>query len=81
MEEEHPLELEQIERGEAERPVDPAALRRRRLVFLPVAVVISVVLLTGLYFFVSYEETAITTVQPQESDVFVPAPELLDELP
>jgi hypothetical protein len=75
MEEEHPLELEEIEQGRAERPVDPVAKRRRQIIFAPVAVVISVVLLTGLYFFVTFEETAITTVPRQSIEIFVPAAE------
>lgn len=62
MEEEHPLELAAIEAGTADRAVDPVALRRRRLIFYPVAVVISVTLLLGLYWFVTFEQTAITTL-------------------
>jgi formate dehydrogenase gamma subunit len=75
MEEEHPLELEEIEQGRAARKMDPASVRRRKIIFAPVAVVISVVLLTGLYFFVTFEETAITTVPRQNTEIFVPAPE------
>ncbi len=75
MEEEHALELAEIEAGTAHRPVDPRSVRRRRLIFLPVAVVISATLLTGLYFFVTYEQTAITTVPRQPIEVFVPAVE------
>jgi hypothetical protein len=81
MEEEHPLELEEIEQGIAERRVDPESVRRRRLIFAPVAVVISVVLLTGLYLFVTFEQTAITTVPRQSIEVFVPASELPDAQP
>jgi cytochrome b subunit of formate dehydrogenase len=73
MEEEHALELAEIEAGITEPPIDPAVLRRRRRVFYPVAVVISAILLTGLYFFVTYEQTAITTIPRQETEVFVPA--------
>jgi cytochrome b subunit of formate dehydrogenase len=62
MEEEHPLELAAIEAGETERPVDPVALRRRQRIFYPVAVVISVALLLGLYWFVTFEQTAIVTL-------------------
>ena len=62
MEEEHPLELAAIEAGVPERPVDPVALRRRQLIFYPVAVVISGLLLLGLYWFVTFEQTAIITL-------------------
>jgi formate dehydrogenase gamma subunit len=81
MEEEHPLELEEIEQGIADRPVDPELARRRRLIFAPVAVVISVVLLTGLYIFVTFEQTAITTVPRQSIEVFVPASEVPEVRP
>lgn len=73
MEEEHALELAEIEAGITEPPIDPAVLRRRQRLFFPVAVVISVTLLTGLYFFVTYEQTAITTIPRQETETFVPA--------
>jgi hypothetical protein len=42
--------------------------------FTPVAIVISVGLLVGLYFFVTFEQTAITTLPPQETvQAFTPA--------
>lgn len=73
MEEEHALELAEIEAGITDPPVHPDVLRRRQLIFLPVAALISVTLLTALYFFVTFEDTAITTVPRQEVEVFVPA--------
>lgn len=71
MEEEHALELEALARGARLEP-DPEAVRRRQRVFTPVATVITIVLLIGLYFFVTYEQTAITTVPRQQVDVFTP---------
>jgi cytochrome b subunit of formate dehydrogenase len=62
MEEEHPLELAAIEAGVQDRPVDPVALRRRQRIFYPVALLISVTLLLGLYWFVTFEQTAIITL-------------------
>ncbi|MCB0063460.1 MAG: hypothetical protein KDE19_15165 [Caldilineaceae bacterium] len=62
MEEEHPLELAAIERGEEDAPVDPVRLRRRQQIFYPVATVISLLLLLGLYWFVTFEQTAIVTL-------------------
>jgi hypothetical protein len=44
-------------------------------------VVISLALLTGLYLFVTYEETAITTIPRQEIEVFVPADASPDATP
>lgn len=62
MEEEHPLELEAIATGTAERPVDPVVLRRRQRIFYPAAALFSLFLLLGLYWFVTFEQTAITTL-------------------
>lgn len=62
MEEEHPLELEAIATGAHERPVDPVVLRRRQRIFYPLAALFSLLLLLGLYWFVTLEQTAITTL-------------------
>lgn len=62
MREEHPLELEAIESGQAPAEPLPPLLRRRRRLFLPVATVLALVLLAGLYRFVTFEETAIPTL-------------------
>jgi formate dehydrogenase gamma subunit len=71
--EEHPLELADIKAGVAERRVDPEKTAKRRRIFLPVYAVSALVMLTGIYFFVTFEETAITTLPPAERvAVFVP---------
>jgi len=62
MEHEHPLELERIKRGTARPAVEPLALARRQKVFLPVAGVVAALLLAGIYWFVTFEQTAITTL-------------------
>ena len=62
MREEHPLELEAIESGQAPAEPEPALLHRRRRLFLPVAAALALVLLAGLYWFVTFEETALPTV-------------------
>jgi formate dehydrogenase gamma subunit len=62
MEHEHPLELERIKAGTAERATDPVVLARRQKLFLPVAGVLAAVLLAGIYWFVTFEQTAITTL-------------------
>ena len=71
---EHPLELADIKAGEAERPVDPKALRKRRRVYIPIASVLTAAMLVGVYIFVAGEETALTTIPPQAElvEVFVP---------
>jgi formate dehydrogenase gamma subunit len=71
--EEHPLELAQIRASVAERPVDAQVLDRRRRTFWGVYGIVAVVMLAGIYWFVSFEETAITTMPPAE-DVLVFAP-------
>jgi formate dehydrogenase gamma subunit len=63
MEEEHPLELARIRAAAAAPAVDPAAVARRQRVFLPVAGVVAILLLVGIYWFVTFEQTAITTLR------------------
>jgi formate dehydrogenase gamma subunit len=71
--EEHPLELADIKAGLAERQVDPRAVARRRRIFLPIYAVVAVLLLAGVYAFVTFEQTAITTLpEPVDVPVFVP---------
>lgn len=71
---EHPLELADIKAGMAERPLDEAALRKRQRVYLPIAGVLALFMLLGVYGFVSAEQTALTTVERQVPtvEVFVP---------
>jgi formate dehydrogenase gamma subunit len=71
---EHPLELADIKAGIAERPVETAAVRRRHQLYLPIAAVIAILLLGGVYRFVNAEQTALTTIQRQAPtlEVFVP---------
>ena len=64
MQEEHPLELERVRAGEPAAG-SPEEIARRERVFLPIAVVVGLVLLTGIYWFVTFEQTAITTL-PQK---------------
>lgn len=62
MREDHALELEAMESGNLPVPREPAALARRRGIFLPMAVLLSLALLVALYAFVTFEQTAITTL-------------------
>jgi mono/diheme cytochrome c family protein len=71
--EEHPLELADIKAGVAERRADPRAVARRRRIFLPIYTVVAAILLAGVYAFVTFEQTAITTLpEPVEVPIFVP---------
>jgi cytochrome b subunit of formate dehydrogenase len=64
MREEHPLELKAMQQGTAERPVEEATAARRQRVFFPVAVALSAMLIAGIVWFVTFEQTAIETVTP-----------------
>jgi cytochrome b subunit of formate dehydrogenase len=73
MEHEHPAELALIESGKHAEPIPPAVLRKRQMIYAPLAIVILAVFSYGLYYFVGYETTAITTVsQGETAPVFVP---------
>jgi cytochrome b subunit of formate dehydrogenase len=71
---EHPLELADIKAGVAERPVDPIEQRKRERIYLPIAAVLALFMLGGVYGFVNAEETALTTTERQVPtvEVFVP---------
>jgi len=71
---EHPLELADIKAGIAERPVEPVVLRKRQQIYFPIAAVITIVALGGLYGFVNAEQTAITTTERRipTIEVYVP---------
>jgi cytochrome b subunit of formate dehydrogenase/mono/diheme cytochrome c family protein len=62
MEEEHGEELEAIEKGRMRRDPPPDIIRRRRRYFWPYAAVTTAIMLAGLVYFVTFEQTAITTV-------------------
>lgn len=71
---EHAAELEEIESGAQPLPSPPEEIRQRRRIFTPIASVVTVVMLVGLYGFVTFERTAITTLPPAErAQAFVPA--------
>ncbi len=74
MEDEHPAELEQIEKGTGWQRPSPEVIRRRQRAFFPVALVTAGVLSWGVIAFVTVEpKTAITTVPRGETAaVFVP---------
>lgn len=72
MKTEHLQELLELEAGIVPLPVDPVVLRQRQRVFYPTAAVLSLALLIALYFFVTIEQTAITTVPRQDIEVYKP---------
>ena len=78
---EHPLELADIKAGVADRPVDPIAVRKRQRIYLPVAALLALFMLGGVYGFVNAEDTALTTVQRQAPTVEVYVPQTLTPAP
>jgi len=76
MEEEHAEEMERMDRGEHDTLPPDETIRARRSLFLPVSILLSIVLLYGVYLFISAETTAVSTVPPPASrnQVFVPRP-------
>ena len=77
---EHGLELERINAGKMDPRPAPELVKNRERWFIPVAAVLSVGLLVGLYFFTNYEHTAITTL-PKRAAVQVYAPITLTPTP
>lgn len=71
---EHPQELADRKAGVAERVVAPEGVRRRRRIYLPVYGLIAVGLTVAIFFFATFEQTAIDTVPPPEEDVLIFAP-------
>jgi len=73
MQHEHPAELEAIEAGTQPLPAPPEVIRKRERAFLPGAALLAVALGFGLLRFVTFEQSAITTVPPGEVvDPFIP---------
>lgn len=64
---EHPLELADIKAGAHAKETNPVVLKKRRTVYYPVAGVVAVVLLGGIYAFVTMETTSIKTIVPPPS--------------
>jgi len=68
MQEEHALELEKIEAGIVKNTPSENILKKRRIIYFPLAAILSIVGLVGVYLFVTVEKTAISTV-PAAEDV------------
>jgi hypothetical protein len=58
MEHEHAAELERIETGQQRPLPTDAGIARRSRIYVPVAVIIMLLFLGGLYYFVTFEDTA-----------------------
>jgi cytochrome b subunit of formate dehydrogenase len=62
MEHEHPAELARIDAGEHNNPIPAVVLRKRQMIYAPIAIAILAIFSYGFYFFVGYETTAVATV-------------------
>jgi cytochrome b subunit of formate dehydrogenase len=61
---EHPLELADIKAGIADRRPDAKTIRKRQMIYYPIAAILTVAMLSGIYGFINTEETALTTIPP-----------------
>lgn len=66
MEEEHGAELDKILSGDVDQDPPFDVIRKRNKYFIPYAFIASSVLIVGLMWFVTFEDTAITTIEPVE---------------
>lgn len=75
MEHEHAAELERIESGYVDRKPSRTTVRRRAFVYVPVMAVIMAALIVSLFYFVTFEQTAIQTLPPTNiQEAVLPAP-------
>ncbi|MCA9953508.1 MAG: cytochrome C [Ardenticatenaceae bacterium] len=73
MEEEHALELERLEAGGDPWPeLALPVLRHRQRIFFAIAIVVGILLLAGLVWAFTFEQTAIETIPRVTREVFVP---------
>ncbi len=74
MVEEHGAELDRRVAGLARPAPNPEGVRHRERIYVPVAVVLGLALAGGLFWFATFEETAIATLPPQATQVPVFSP-------
>jgi cytochrome b subunit of formate dehydrogenase len=75
MQHEHPLELEEIKAGHADRRPDPATLRKRQMIYYPIAAILTIIMLSGAYGYITIEDTAPKTMAPvSDAPEAAPAP-------
>ncbi len=73
MEEDHPAELQLLETGSAWQPPAESVIKRRRKTYVPIAVFLAGILSLFVFAFVTFEETALTTVPSGETaEIFLP---------
>ena len=70
---EHPKELEAIQAGTANRDPDAATLRKRQRIFYPIAAILTLSMLLGVYGYINAEETALKTIPPVSTTLESPS--------
>lgn len=74
MEDEHALELEAIEDDTINTRHAEVVNKKRRTIYFPIAAVLTLMLIFGVYWFVTLEISAITTLPPAEENVQIFSP-------
>lgn len=74
MEEEHALELEEMEAGKKAALISQKSTARRKLLYLPTSAVLSIAAIGLVIYFITYQPTTLKTIQPidQGGSIFVP---------
>jgi cytochrome b subunit of formate dehydrogenase len=80
MEHEHPAELALIDTGKHLEQIPATVLRKRQMIYTPIAIAILIVFSYGFYYFIGYETTAVTTL-PVGPTVQVYVPQTLTPFP
>ncbi len=81
MVEEHALELEEIESGKVVTPPSPAEVKKRSAIYFPIALILAAVMTAVLLRFITFEQTAITTIPPVEANVEAFSPQTPSPIP
>jgi formate dehydrogenase gamma subunit len=69
MEEEHALELEEIDAGKTKKVIARDEQKKRLTIYTPVASVVTIALVAVVVYFITFEQTALTTITPLDSGV------------
>ena len=80
MRHEHPLELADLKAGSGQ-VVETAALRRRKRLYYPLAVLSGLVMLFAVFEFVHGEQTALVTIPPEMAANLIYVPQTPTPLP
>jgi len=78
---EHPLELADLKAGVAPPQIDTATLRKRERAYYPIAVVLALVMLGGVYGFVNAEDTALETTERKIPTIEIYVPQTITPAP